>query len=224
MSFLYYIKYFCYIAWNWNVRLALFTIYHEIRGEKKYRIATARLNNLRHLTITGHNLKYAEIYQGAGYFLLEKIFNALKKLKAKGGFVDVGCGKGRVLVVAAHAGFTNITGIDFAKELCDEAIINCRQITAGFPSVTWRVNYINAVDYRFNKNAQVIFFFNPFQHEVMEQVIKNLLIALATYRHTMWVVYMNPQHKALFTRYGFKEISYIKKMAFVEASIFVKEP
>ena len=37
------------------------------------------------------------------------------------GFVDFGCGKGRVLLLAAGFGFARITGVEFAKELCDIA-------------------------------------------------------------------------------------------------------
>jgi len=33
-------------------------------------------------------------------------------------FIDIGCGKGRVLLMAAEHGFRKIIGIDFAADLC----------------------------------------------------------------------------------------------------------
>lgn len=93
MTYLYYIRYFFYIAINWNFRLALFSIFHEINGEKKYGIRTTELDNLKKLTLTG-KLEHAEIYQGASYYLLEHIFQQLKKQKAGKTLID-GLRKGK---------------------------------------------------------------------------------------------------------------------------------
>ncbi len=220
MTFFYYIKYFVYIAWNWNIRLAAFTIYHEIRGESKYHIDTLRLDDLKRLTVKGNNLKHAEVYQGASYYLLENIFVKLKELHAKDGFLDIGCGKGRAMVVAAHFGFNNITGIDFAIELCKEASQNCNQITQNFPSACWNVIHDNAAQFVPASDTHVILFFNPFNHVVMNQAIGNIVNSLRNKPRKVWIVYINPQHKTLITQNGFKEVYYIKKMPFVEAAIF----
>lgn len=223
MKFLYYIRYFFYIAWNWNFQLAFFSIFHEISGEKKYNLNTVRLDDLNELTITGNTKQYAEIYQAASYYLLEHVFETLRQLAVPDGFVDLGCGKGRVLVVAAHYGFTRITGVDFAKELCDEARSNCKPLTFKFPAVSWLIIHSDAVDFKFEKNTHIIFLFNPFKETVMKQVIKNIRLSLKRYPRKIWVVYMNPQLKKLFLREGFREVYYIKKMQFVEASILEGE-
>src|SRR5687767_12354983 len=135
MKYLLYLKYFIYISLNWNPRLAWFTISQEIRGEKKYDINTTRMNDLKKLTITGSNLKHAEMYQGANYFLLEKILEKLKEMHQGNSFTDMGCGKGRALVVAAHYGFIKLTGIDFAEELCAEARRNTTALYEKFPGI-----------------------------------------------------------------------------------------
>ena len=222
MTFTYYIKYFFYIALNWNIRLAIFSIYHEIRGERKYHINTSRLNDLQHIVIKGNNRKEAEIYQGASYYLLEKIFTQLQKLNAPDDIIDVGSGKGRVMVVAAHYGFTRITGIDFAHALCLDAENNCRTITKCFPLVKWKVLHADAATFKFRKHDHVFFFFNPFKKTVMGGVIKNILQSLKECPRKIFVVYMNPQHKDLFVNAGFKEVGYIRKMRFVDAVIFEK--
>lgn len=220
MTFFYYIRYFIYIAWNWNIRLAAFSVYHEILGERKYHIDTLRLDDLKSLTVTGDYLQHAEIYQGASYYLLENIFIKLKELHAKDGFLDIGCGKGRTMVVASHFGFKNITGIDFAIELCREARQNCEQITQHFPSTYWNVIHNNAADFIPASNIHVILFFNPFNHVIMNKAMGNIVKSLKNKPRKVWIVYINPQHKTTITQNGFKEVYYIKKMPFVEAAIF----
>src|SRR5665213_388580 len=121
MKFLYYFKYFYFIARNWNVKLAAFTVYHEMKGEKKYSIDTVKINRLGNEHIESENLQYASIYQASNYFLLEKAFDYLKDENANIGLVDFGCGKGRVLIVAANCGFKSLTGIEFSQNLCIEA-------------------------------------------------------------------------------------------------------
>lgn len=220
MTFFYYIRYFIYIAWNWSIRLAIFSVYHEILGESKYSIDTLRLNNLKRLTVTGNNLQHAEIYQGASYYLLENIFVKLNELQANDGFLDIGCGKGRTMVVAAYYGFKNITGIDFAIELCREARQNCTQITKHFPLTHWNVIHDNAADFVPASDIHVILFFNPFDNVMMKQAIRKIKKSLQNKPRRLWIVYINPQHKALITQNGFKEVYYIKRMPFVEAAIF----
>lgn len=221
LTFVYYIKYFFYIALNWNIRLALFSIYHEVKGERKYNINTSRLDDLKHLSVKGYNRNEAEIYQGANYYLLENVFTQLRRLNAPVDITDIGSGKGRVMVVAAHYGFTKITGVDFARALCQEAENNCRIITKRFPLAEWKVLHANAFNFKFRKDDHVLFFFNPFKEPVMNQVIKNILQSLKEYPRKMFVVYMNPQHRNLFVSAGFKEVYYIKRMQFVDAVIYV---
>ena len=175
MKLLHYLNYFFYIAFNWNFKLALFTIRHEIRGEKKYGIETSKLNDLKKLSIKGNNLTHAEIYQGANYFLLENLFSYLQSKNANKNIIDFGCGKGRVLVVAACYGFDKITGIEFARELCDIARKNIIPLQVKFPEKIFNVIHINAVDYVIEDDTNVFFFFNPFDETVMLAVVKNIL-------------------------------------------------
>ena len=222
LKYLYYIRYFFFIMWNWNMRLAVFTLYHEIRGETKYGLDTARLNMLTHTAVQGNNLQHAEVYQGASYFLLEHMFTQLRALRPGKSFIDMGCGKGRALTVAAYYGFQYITGVDFARDLCEEAAQNCKKLLKKFPALNSRVICADAAGYKFDENIDTIYFFNPFDQIVMAQVVRNILESLSRHPRSLFVVYLNPQHKILFLKAGFKEAYYIKKMNFVEASILQK--
>lgn len=224
MKWLYYLRYFFYIAWNWNFRLAWFTVYHDIKGEKTYGIDTSRLDHLKHVQPRGQNLQYAEIYQGAGYYLLEQTLQYLRMIGAPDGFVDFGAGKGRVMVVAAHYGFTKIRGVEFIKAFCNEAEKNCRRITESFPGTNWRVVHMDASAYPVEKDMHVFFFFNPFKAAVMKQVIDRICQSLRKFPRPVYIIYMNPQLNTMFTDAGFTARAQFKKMQFVEAIIYEKSP
>lgn len=219
MKFADYLKYFFFIGKHWNYRLALFTIYYEIKGEKKYKINTGKIDFLKNEKIESGNLKHASIYQASSYYLISKAFDYLKDEKVNNGLVDFGCGKGRVLSVAAFYDFKKITGIDFSKKLCDEANKNIEKIKPSFPKVHFKIICEDAVLYTIENDDHVFFFFNPFGETVMLKVVKNILQSLKQNPRKVFIVYLNPLHKEIFLSAGFIEEYYFLKMEFMEISI-----
>lgn len=203
------------------MRLAWFTVSHEIRGEKKYHLHTAKIEDPKKFTTKGNNVQHAQLYQGANYFLLEKVFDHLQTIEVNQNLLDFGCGKGRVLAVAAFYGFTKITGIDFAKELCEEARKNIAPIQQKFPEKIFNVIHANAVDYKIEIDTNVFFFFNPFDEVVMLAVVKNILASLKENPREVYVVYLNPVHKEIFLSAGFEQIYHLQKLKYIEASVMM---
>ncbi|MEO5909158.1 MAG: class I SAM-dependent methyltransferase [Ginsengibacter sp.] len=223
MKSFYYLKYFYFIARNWNIRLAAFTVYHEIRGEKKYQLDTIKVDNLQHQKIESENLKHASIYQGTNYYLIEKAFEFLRIENANYSIVDLGCGKGRVLIVAAYYGFKKITGVDFLPSLCNEAKINLQKIKPLFLSADFEIICVDAANYPIKYDDTVFFFFNPFDEVVMLQVVKNILTSIKKNSRKIYIVYVNPVHKEIFLSAGFEEEYYFKKMSYLEFVILSKD-
>ena len=223
MNALYYLKYFYFIARNWNIRLAAFTVYHEIRGENKYHLNTIEIDDLRYHKIESSNLSHASIYQGTNYFLIEKAFEYLKNKHANNNILDFGSGKGRVTVIAAHYGFKTITGVDFSESLCREAEYNIEKIKPLFPKTNFKVICSDAANYTIENDTNIFFFFNPFDEVVMLQVIKNILSSLKQNPRKVYVVYVNPLHKEIFLSAGFEEEYYFRKMEYLEFSILSKQ-
>lgn len=216
----YYFKYFWFIAWNWGFRLAFFTIYHEIRGEKKYRIDTAQIQDVNRIAVKGENLAHAEMYQGASYFLLEKVFGFMKQANANSSLIDFGAGKGRALIVAAAYEYKNIIGIEFAETLCREAKINIDGVKKLYPSTSFEVIHADVVNYKIPDSVTNFFFFNPFDEVIMKAVLRNILISHKINKRTLYVIYVNPVHKEVFLKSGFKKIAGWKKLTFIEAEIY----
>ena len=223
MKFIYYLRYFFFIGVNWNFGLAFFTIYHEIKGEKKYNISSIGLDKLRTLSIKGDNLAHSSIYQASNYYILEKGFNYLRSINENNNIVDFGCGKGRALVVAAYFEFKNITGIDFAKALCISAEQNVQKTKLLYPSVKFNIVCDDVVNYKIKKEQNVFFFFNPFNEIIMLEVVKNILASLKEKSRKVYIMYVNPVHKETFLSAGFKEEYYKRKLHYLELSILSNE-
>jgi SAM-dependent methyltransferase len=223
MRFIPYLRYFCYICWHWDPLLALFTIYYELRGERKYGIHTMGEDELASLKIDGTDISHASIYMPVNYYILEQLMQETVRYGGNKTFLDIGCGKGRVMVVAAAFGFKQITGIDFSKTFCEEATLIVSQYAQRNPGAEFKVIHENASGYEIPGDISTIFLFNPFDEFMMWPVVSHIVDSQEAHPRTIRVLYANPQHKAVFTDFGFVEIYQIKKLNFFEGVILQRE-
>lgn len=222
MKFKKYFSYFRFIQQHWNTYLAAFSIYHEVRGEKKYDLNTTAINNLVHTKVLGSRA-HAYIYQAVNYYMLEKAFDYLKEVGYKGGLVDYGCGKGRILVVAAHYGFTRITGVEFAPALCQQAQENTKNLKSSFPNTAFTIHCMDAQDLSIQPEDCIFTFFNPFDKAIMLPVVKNIMQSHQEFPRDMVVCYFNPTEKEIFLSAGFQECWYYSKINYLDMSILSLE-
>jgi SAM-dependent methyltransferase len=213
------LRYFFYIAWHWNPLLALFTIYYEIRGEKKYHIHTTGEDELQSLKDIGIDISHASIYMPLNYFILERLMREIIKYDQSKTLLDLGCGKGRVMVVAAAFGFERISGIDISGEFCNEAAAATAACRQANPSVRFTIIHGDAQFYDIPEEICNIFLFNPFDALIMTGVVSNILQSQQRCPRIMRVLYANPQHKSVFLENGFAEIYHVKKLNYFEGSI-----
>ena len=199
-----YISYFFYVAVNWTPWLAFFVLYHDIRGAIKYGITTFVPVSLNKLTIVNGDTSKASPYEAANYYLIEKLFIAFRKFSKADSLIDLGCGKGRVLAVAAHFGFTHITGIDFATELCKEASVNMEKIQKKITDLKWQVINDNVANYNISPHDSVFFMFNPFTEEIIEIFLNKLESSCKRFPRTTWFLYASPLHKEILFNRGYE--------------------
>lgn len=214
-----YLKYFFYLARKWDVKIAKHILLQEIKGEKKYGIKTTGADELQSLEEKGIDTDHATIYMPASYDLLEEIFEKIKS-KEQQHFLDIGCGKGRVLSVAAHHGFNKVTGIDFSKEFCNEAEKNLAVTRQKIPDLQYKIINNDAFYFEIPTDVDCIFMFNPFDEIIMSGVAENILESFEINPRTITLIYANPMYKQELLEAGFKEIYHTKKMIYLEASIF----
>lgn len=211
-------RYFFYLATNWNLNIAWHILMAEIRGEKKYGIDTTGADELESLNEQGIDTSHATIYMPASYDLLEIIFEQLKWFSPQH-FIDFGCGKGRVLCVAAHYDVAKVTGLDISKSFCEEAEKNLKIVKQTKSKLQATVINNDAFYYAVPTDADCLFFFNPFDEILMSGVVENILKSLAERPRAIRIVYFNPLHKNVFTTRGFEEIFHVKKLKYLEACI-----
>jgi SAM-dependent methyltransferase len=116
-------------------------------------------------------------------------------------FIDLGCGRGRVLLVAAEFPFHCIVGVEFAVELHSQALQNiarCRSVRRRCE----RIQAINAdvVDYRFPPQNLVVYLFNPFGPDVLEKVMSNLRASLDERPRHLVLVMVMPESAGVISR------------------------
>lgn len=217
-----YISRFFYVAINWNIWMAFFMVYDNIRGSAKYGSNTFIPAELKDLTIASGNIKEASPYEAASFYMIEQLFAAFRKISDQTSIVDIGCGKGRMMMVAPHFGFTNIIGVDFAKEICEQAIINMTKKEKQFPGIKWKVVNKDVEDYDINPSDCVFFLFNPFTQTVLKSFLKKLDLSCNQFPRTTWFIYASPLQQQVLLDNGYA-IVYQKQKMFMEGIIAVRD-
>jgi SAM-dependent methyltransferase len=108
-------------------------------------------------------------------------------------FIDMGSGKGRMLLLAAELPFRRIIGVEFASELHALAARNVKDYRNG-RQVCFQIEPVNvdAAQYEFPIEPLLLYFFYPFHKLLMERVIQNLGRSLAQQPRDVILVYHNP--------------------------------
>ena len=223
MKLLRHIQYFLYIAANWGIRIGLFTLKEELKGEKKYRINTTSYSNLSRYKITGAQLAHATEYMPVNYFTLEQLLSHLPDNATNGVFLDIGCGKGRAMCVAVAYGFRKVTGIDFAKQLIDAAEINLAQTKDLHPSLEYSLHWKDVVSFEIGHEVSTVFMFNPFDEILMKTVIRKIHDSLRLHPRPIYILYASPRHEDLFFAENYDVVFRIKKFNYLEGVILMKQ-
>ena len=215
---------FFYVAFNWNLPLAIFITWHEIKRGPKYNINTIKPVSLEALSIAEGDISKSSPYEALNYYILETLLENFRKLfPREKSIIDIGSGKGRVMVAAAHYGFKNIIGVDFAKELCAAAERNINKIKTQFPDTTFNIYCKDILNYAINADDKVFFLFNPFNKEVMEKFLEKIDRSVKEHRRTIYFIYANPQQKEILIQKNYQEIFRIKKLKRLEGMILLKQ-
>ncbi len=218
-----YFYYFLYIGWHWNFNLAWFVIRHEIAGERRYGIRTTGTYNLKD-ALSKADRQYATWYEPVNYYSAGWLFDQLQPADTSAHFLDVGCGKGRVMAIAAAHGFKAITGIDFSPQLCAAATRLADELIPRHPGLSAEVLCMNVRDYSVPDTVGVIFLFNPFSEEMMTIFAAQVTASLHRRPRRLTVLYANPQCRQCWLDAGFTETATFTKLEHLKGSVLVFEP
>jgi len=141
--------------------------------------------------------QYSTISYPATFAILDHL-----GLEARDVFVDVGCGKGRVLCCAGLGGVRESCGIEVDESLCAAAEQNARQLRRAHAPIT--VENLSAQDFNFDKGT-VFYLFNPFGADTLRTVLGHLEASWRAQPRPVRIAYVNPKHEAAFHEAGWIE-------------------
>jgi hypothetical protein len=126
--------------------------------------------------------------------VIYEILSTIPLQPEKSVFVDMGSGKGRAVLVASEFPFARIVGIELSENLHRIAEANVRLYKpASQQCAAFDLKCMDALDYAYGNEPLVLFLFDPFGREILQQVVANLEASLRARPREAYVVYVYPQ-------------------------------
>ena len=165
----------------------------DVHFDLCYGTDTLRRVNLNTLNFESEHKIDATWYQPTQAKPLRDILRKLD-LPKDGVFVDLGSGKGRVLLIAAQFRFKKVVGVEFSPELCEIACENVNVFTQR-THITAQIDVVESdvAIYPIEPDHKVFFLNNPFQEQVMNRVLANLRSSVTQFPRKIWLIYHNPR-------------------------------
>jgi predicted RNA methylase len=173
---------------------AIFSTVLDVHFDLRYGTDTLRRVELETLSFESEHRMQATLYQPTQAGPLRAILRKLD-LPKDVVFVDLGSGKGRVLLIAAQYGFKKVVGVEFSRELCEIASNNVNVFTEK-THITSQIEVIESdvAIYPIQADHQIFFMYNPFAKVVMKRLLANLRRSVGQFPRKIWVIYHNPKY------------------------------
>ena len=117
--------------------------------------------------------------------------------------LDIGCGKGFVLLFFSRLHFDQVSGIEYDQALCRLAAKNLKRTRS-----TVSIYHSDATDFPGYGNYDTFYLYNPFDKAIMEQCLDRILSSLQQHPRKLTVFYCNPVHGDLLKEKGFQEVKH----------------
>jgi SAM-dependent methyltransferase len=110
-------------------------------------------------------------------------------------FVDIGCGKGRVVLLASEHAFREVVGVELNPQLASMARRNlqrwmsrkraCRNVS---------IVQQDALSFTLPDGPLVLFFFNSFEREMVQMWLDRLVAVASSRSDPIDLIYLHPEH------------------------------
>ena len=118
-------------------------------------------------------------------------------------FVDVGCGKGRVLILASEQPFARIVGVEIAGALVAVARANVAAIGDRFPGRRpIEIVHDDAGRVEWPSGPLVLFLYQPFERPVMRALLGRVAASLSASPRPVVIIYLHPTLATMIDRIG----------------------
>lgn len=114
-------------------------------------------------------------------------------------FVDLGCGKGRAVMLASELHFRGVIGMELNVDLARIAEANVEiWKAAGRAQCPVRIACGDATEFELPSGPCVVYLANPFGAPVMSRLLEGLKAQVVAQNQTLDVVYQNPEQEQVF--------------------------
>jgi SAM-dependent methyltransferase len=133
----------------------------------------------------------AHDYAATPYRVIRRLFRSLPAECFHGAFVDYGCGRGRMTLMAAARPFTRVLGIELSPHLRADALDNLRRARINRLSPV-DILAIDAAEFTVPDDVSAVYFYNPFGAGTMKAVIDRIAQSLDRHSRPLCVLAYNP--------------------------------
>lgn len=142
------------------------SVLEDLTFDWRYGVNTASVVPVNQLDISKEDKTHAVRYKPTRVRYFRKLMKALP-LSKEHVFVDVGCGKGRVLLLASQYGFRKSIGLELSPSLCEIARGNAEAFRRRHDQIgEIEIHCVNVLEHGFAGDESVFFLFWPFDREV----------------------------------------------------------
>jgi SAM-dependent methyltransferase len=173
----------------------------ELEFDRRHGLDTTTHAPVSALGVDGDSARHAVAYKPSGIDFVRNLLAALDIPYEDYCFIDLGCGKGRTLLIASHFPFRRILGVEFSAKLTAIARANiaayrpaeqrCRQIEV----VTADAAALAPPD-----GPLVLYLYNAFDDVILGRVAANLEASLTRAPRDVLLLYVNPEQRAVLDR------------------------
>lgn len=132
----------------------------------------------------------ANEYAATPYRVIRRLFRQLPPRCLQGTFIDYGCGRGRVAIMAAGHGFRRVIGIEISETLHSEAQQNVCSARVGRKHVIELLN-VDASQFVVPDDTTVVYFYKPFGKPTTCQVARRIEQSLCRNPRELWLLAYN---------------------------------
>jgi hypothetical protein len=121
-------------------------------------------------------------------------------------FVDIGSGKGAVLLYASQFPFKRIIGIEHSHRLNEIAEMNIRNYRGSDMQCTDIATLcLDATAYSLPADPLVLYFWNPFKEEMMSRMVANIERSFKEHPRDMVLIFLHPNLEVVLDRVNWLE-------------------
>ncbi len=136
-------------------------------------------------------------------------------------FVDIGSGKGKILLLASQYCFKKVIGVELSQVLCQVA----RENISIYQNKTGKSYNIEVVEsdvmqYQVPDDASVFYLYNPFESRIMQVILQNIQSSLKNNPRKVWIVFNNFQYHQLFSENDLFQRTYTYQYGGAEFTVY----